>query len=230
MQLMLSDLSGGDARRTVEDQLHEICAALGFDFLLASNAEGRPMAGVIRSGDRWVSMDIARTSPPQHGFFTVDGITYQVTSVPVDQGEENIGALLVGERFDFSEFNTPAVLTRNGKILKSSVPGISAIELESALSSCAAQSECELRLANQTYLSLPMNSIYFGDGYVLRSLQNVDSASSPVQSILRKVFVIAGAGALLAAVFLGLVSSRSIVKPIAGRGPPERKRPHRRPP
>jgi HD-GYP domain-containing protein (c-di-GMP phosphodiesterase class II) len=61
-----------------------------------------------------------------------------------------------------------------------------------------------------------MESIYFGEGYVLRSLQSVDSASGPVQAILRKVFLIACVGALVAAMILSALSSRSIVRPIAG--------------
>jgi HD-GYP domain-containing protein (c-di-GMP phosphodiesterase class II) len=215
LQLMLSDPKSDDARRTVEDQLRELCKALGFDFLLASNAENRPMAGVMRVGEQLVAMDIARIRPPQRGFYTVGGLTYQVASVEVDQGDENLGILSVGERFEFSEFSTPAVLTRNGKVVKSSVPGIPLADLESALQGCRRQSECEIRLAGQTYLSLPVESIYFGDGYLLRSLQNVDSATAPVQSILRNVFVVAGLGALLAALVLSVVSSRSIVQPIA---------------
>ena len=173
------------------------------------------MAGVMRVGEQLVAMDIARIRPPQRGFYTVSGLTYQVTSVEVDQGNEIMGALSVGERFEFSEFSTPAVLTRNGKVVKSSVPGIPLADLESALQGCRRQSECEIRLAGQTYLSLPIDSIYFGDGYLLRSLQNVDSATGKVQSILRNVFVVAGLGALLAALVLSAVSSRSIVQPIA---------------
>jgi hypothetical protein len=214
MQLMLSDPESGDARRTVEDQLGELCEALSFDFLLASTSEKQPMAGVLRAGEHLVAMDIARIQPPQRGFYTLSGLTYQVTSVEVDQGDENIGTLSVGERLEFSEFSTPAVLTRNGKVMKSTVPGIPVADLEAALQGCHRQSECEIRLAGQTYLSLPIESIYFGDGYLLRSLQNLDSATGPVQSILRNVFVVTGLGALLAALVLSVVSSRSIVQPI----------------
>src|SRR5260221_14545366 len=63
---------------------------------------------------------------------------------------------------------------------------------------------------------MPMESIFCGEGYVLRSLQSVDSASGPVQTILRNVFVIAAVAALLAGMFLSMLSSRSIVRPIAG--------------
>lgn len=216
MQLMSAEPDSGDARRTVEDQLREICQTLSFDFLVVANSDNAPLAGIMRIDDQLLAMDIAHVQPPQRGFFTTGGHTYQVTSVPIVQGDEYIGVLSVGEHFDFSDFNTPAVLTRNGKVLRSSVPGISSDELEAALAHCNGTSECEVRLAGQGYLSLPMDSISFGDGYVLRTLQNIDSANGPVQAVLRNVFVIAGIGALLAALVVSVVSSRSLVRPLAG--------------
>jgi HD-GYP domain-containing protein (c-di-GMP phosphodiesterase class II) len=212
---VLADPKSGAARLTVEDQLREICEALGFDFLLISNLDDAALAGVMRLGDQLVAIDVARTPPPQRGFFTLGGQSYQVTSIPVDQGDEHIATLSVGEHFDFSEFSTPAILSRNGKVIMANLQGVAPAELESALQACAAQAECEMRLGGETYLSLPMESIYFGDGYLLRSLQSVDSASAPVQSILLNVFTIAGVGALLAALVLSLLSSQSIVGPIS---------------
>ncbi len=214
LQLLLAAPKSGDARLTVEDQLREICGTLGFDLLVVSSAEGAPLAGVLRVGGKFVGLEIGRIQPPQRGLLTVEGRAYQVTSVPVDQGDENIGILSLGEHFDFSEFHTPAVLTHNGAVLKSNIPGLSLQEVESALRGCKQQTECEVRLDGETFLSLPMDSINFGEGYMLRSLQSVDSATGPVESILRDVFLIAGIGALLATSILGVLSSRSIVKPI----------------
>ncbi len=227
IQLLLQDPGSGDARRTVEEQLREICESLNFDFLLASGLDGRAMAGVMRSAGQFGPMDLTRLRPPRHGFFSTDQRTYQVTTVPVDQADENLAALSVGERFDFSEFNIPAVLTRCGKVIESSVPGIPARQLQAALLSCRPGAECEIRLAGQTYLSLPLEMASVGaagagdetgagyeKGYLLRGLQNMDAASGPMQAILRKVFLFAGLAALLAAFMIAAVSSRSIVRPI----------------
>ena len=123
--------------------------------------------------------------------------------------------LSIGEHFDLSEFSTPAVLAQNGKILRSSVPNASRAELESALRDCSNQTECETRVAGETYLTLAADTINFGNGYTLRSLQSVDSVNGPVQSVLREVFFIASLGALFAAAALSFFSSRSIVQPIA---------------
>jgi putative nucleotidyltransferase with HDIG domain len=215
LQLVLAERSSSEARLTVEDQLREICNTLGFDLLLVSDTEGAALAGVIRSGQQLVGLDIKRLHPPQRGLWTLEERSYQVTSIPLNQADANIGILSLGEHFDFSEFTTPAVLSRHGKVLKSSIPGIPVQEVETALEDCRQQAECEVRLRKETYLSLPLESIYFGDGYLLRSLQSVDSASGPVQAILRNVFLLAGLGALLAASVLSVLSSRSIVKPIA---------------
>jgi putative nucleotidyltransferase with HDIG domain len=216
LQLLLAAPKNSEARRTVEDQLREICENLGFDYLLVSEPNGAALVGVMRVGEQLVGMEIARIRPPQQGFTTVGERSYQVVSTPIDQGEENIGTLSVGEPFDFSEFTTPAVLAHNGRVLKSSIPGISIAEVQSALKPCKEQAECEVRLRGETYISLPMDSISFGEGYVLRSLQSIDAAGGPVQGILQNVFGIAGFGALLATALISVLSSQSIVRPIAG--------------
>ncbi|HTS75550.1 MAG TPA: HD domain-containing phosphohydrolase [Bryobacteraceae bacterium] len=216
IQLLSSNPKSAEARLTVEDQLREISGMLGFDFLLLSNADGTAIAGVMQVGSQFVGMDVAKIATPRRGFLNLGDQTYQVVSIPVDQGDEHIAMLSVGERFDFSEFTTPAVLTRNGRVILSNLQNASDSEVERALKACPDQSECELRVRGETYLSLPMNNIPFGDGYLLRSVQNVDSATAPVQSILRGVFVFAGVGALAAALILSIFSSRSIVNPILG--------------
>jgi len=215
VQLVLQNPMSGDARLTVEDQLREICETLGFDFLQVSDLDGKALAGVMRVEDQLAAVDVARAHSPQHGFFSESGRTYQVTSVPVDEGKEHIATLSVGERFDFSGFSTPAVLSRAGKVILTNLQNAPAREIELSLANCPEQSECEIRLAGETYLSLPMESIQFGNGYVLRSLQSLDSASRPVQTILRNVFVIAGIGGLTAALILSMLTSRSIIGPIS---------------
>jgi hypothetical protein len=215
VQLMRSEGESTEARRTVEDQLREICGTLHFNFLFVSGPDGKPMAGIVRNGERLTAMDLVFVHPPQRGFYTLGDRTYQVTSVPLNQDDENIGFVSVAELFDISEFSTPAVLTRNGAVVKASVPGVAAADLEAALRPCRPKAECELRIGNHSYLSLPVATAYLGNGYLLRSVQNVDAASGPVQSILKKVFLLAGMGALLAALIVSIMSSRSIVRPIA---------------
>ncbi len=215
MQWLRYEPTSAGALVIVEDQLREMCNTLGFDLLLVSNPDGTPLAGVMRIGEQLLAMDTSCIRPPQRGFTTIEDRAYQVVSTPIDQDHDKIGVLSVGEHLDFSEFNTPTVLTRNGKVLKSSIPGIPLEEVASVLLRCKENAECEIKLRGETFISLPMQSIYSGEGYLLRSLQSVDSATRPVQAILRNVFWIAAFIALVAAMSLSLLSSRSIVRPIS---------------
>jgi len=213
LQLLVSFPGNPSARATVEDQLRELCEQMGFDFLLVSDARGTPVAGVVRMGPR-VTPLVAPLARPRPGFLMNSDQLYQIASVPIDQGEENLGELAVGERFDLAALSTPAVLIRDGKVVKSSIPGISLEQIENALKECHAQVECDVRLGGESYLSLPLQIVAFADGYLIRSLQNVDSAGKPVQSVLNRVFLIALVGTVLGALLFGVVSARNIVQPI----------------
>src|SRR5882724_3993121 len=214
LQLLNAEPSSAEARRTVEEQLRDLCQVLGFDFLLASRPGAGVVAGVMRVHEQIVSMDIARVRPPERGFATVAGQAYQVVSTPINQGDENLGTLSIGDRFDFSEFSTPAVLTRDGTVLLSSFPGVPLPKIEAAMRGCSNDAECEVRLNGETYISLPMERLHFGDGCVLRSLQSIDAANGPVQNVLRRVFLITAFGTLLATVILTVLAARGIVRPI----------------
>ncbi len=231
LQLLVSYPGDAEARRTVEEQLQDLCGQMGFDFLMVSDSHGTALAGVLRRDQQLTPLEAPLPRSPGQGLMTLVDKVYQVASVPIDQGEENIGALSVGERFDFSGFSTPAVLMRNGTVLESSIPsstpGVALPEIEAALKGCRGRVECDVRLGGADYISLPLEGSEFGDAggrgdpgdlggsYVLRSMQNVDSASAPVQMVLNRVFLIASVGIVLAALMCSVVSSRSMVGPIA---------------
>jgi len=229
LQLLALYPANAEARQTVEEQLQDLCGQMGFDFLVVSDTHGTPLAGVVRAETRLTTLEAPLTPAPREGLFMLGHRVYQIASVPIDQGEDNIGELSVGERFDFSGFNTPAALIRNGRVLESSIPpgtpGAALPEVEAALKSCGVRAECDVRLGGADYISLPIESMALGNlkpdgvddqnnGYVLRSLQNVDSASAPVQAVLNRVFLTASIGVVVVALLCGVVSSRSMVKPI----------------
>ena len=215
LQLLLAAPASRDARSTVEDQLREMTETLGFDFLMISSPAGKPLAGVFRVENQFPPIDFSRTNAPLHGLLTLGGSSYQIASTAIDQGEENLGTLSIGERLDFSGFSTPVVLQHNGEAVESTLPGISHAEIQSSLRDCGLSADCEVRLRNDTYVSASMKSLSFGEGYTIRTFQNLDAANRPVQTALHAVFLIAGVGALLAALVMSALSSRSIVKPIA---------------
>lgn len=215
LQLVISEPKSKAARLTLEDQLREIAETLHFDLLLVSNSDYKPLAGILRVDDQLVTIDIAGWKPPQKGLFSFGGIAYQLNSFPIDVNEENVGTLSIGERFDLTQFTTPTVLSHKGKVLRSNVPNASPTEVESALQSCGEQVECEAKIGGESYLTLVSDSTQLGDGYMLRSLQSVDSVSGPLHSVLRHVFLVASFLALLSAAAISLLSSRSVAGPIA---------------
>ena len=136
LQLLLSYPANATARQTVEDQLQELCQQMGFDFLMVSDSRRTPLAAVIRADNGLVPLVARLIQAPGQGLMMQGDKVYRIASVPIDQGEENIGELSVGERFDFSGFNTPAALMRNGRVLQSSIAGIGLPEVQKALEGC----------------------------------------------------------------------------------------------
>ena len=220
MQLLLANPQSDGARRTVEDQLRELGERMGFDFMLISSPGGSPLAGVVRQAGvqpdthgELIPLDLALVDRISAGFLLLKGRTFQIASVPVDQNDENLGILAVGEFFDFSDLTTLVVLAHNGKIVESNVPNVPFDELELALGGCKEQAECDVRLRGTTWISLPMES--YGSGYVLLSIENVDAATAPIQSRLNKLFLTLALVCVLVAFLCSIGSSSSIVKPIA---------------
>lgn len=224
LQLLSANPDSAAARATVEDQVGELCTKMGFDFLLVSDADGKALTGVLRTEDGVTPYTDLPALSHRSGLMTIGGEVYQIASVPIDQSEDNIGELSVGERLDLAGFNTPVAVLRNGGVLEANIPGIALPDIETALKACRGQGECEVRIAGQSYISLALdfgdnnngdnNNAAPGEGYALRSLQNVDAASAPVQSVLNRVFLSAALGAVLVALLFSVRSAQSMVEPI----------------
>ena len=210
----LANPADSNARETVGDQLLEMCEKMGFDFLPISDPDGKALAGVVRTATGVMPFTTQPGHWPQRGLMIRGGDIYQIASVAIDQGEENIGQLSVGERFDLSEFSTPAVLLGNGKVLESTIPGISLREVETAFKACRGDGECDLRLGGRGLHFASAAECFVWRWLCVRSVQNVDSATRPVQSVLNRVFLAASIGMVLMALLFSVLSSQSIVRPI----------------
>ena len=97
--------------------------------MLVSAPDGSPLVGVVRSTasrfqthGQLVPLDISLVDRNHAGFLLLLGRTFQVASVPVDENDENIGILSVGEYFDFSDITTQVALVHNGKVINSNLP------------------------------------------------------------------------------------------------------------
>ncbi len=213
MQLLNSEPSNPDARSTVEDQLRDLVNRIGFDILAVANSNGAPAAWMV-SGESGSTAPQNAFAPSGQGVLEYAGQTYRLVSVPIDQGDENLGYLSVGDRFDFAEFGVPVVLFKNGRLVRMSSAEAPLQQIGRSMKACAGLPECDLRLNGAAYLSIRIQDAALGDGYILRSLQNVDSAAAPVQVVLRKVFLLASFGACLAALVFSAAASQSMVKPL----------------
>jgi HD-GYP domain-containing protein (c-di-GMP phosphodiesterase class II) len=224
VRLLISAPDNSQARRTVEDQLGELCERMGFDFLMVSDVAGRPLAGVGRSavappvpatvaGVIAPLTDSLSRTPPS-GLITMEGRIYQIASVPLDQGDDNIGSLAVGEIFNFNQLNAPTALLHNGNVLELNLAGVSPAEATAALRRCPPATECEIRLGGAGYLSMPLQNLALGSGFELRSLQNLDASTGPVHSILNNLFLVTGIAVLALALISSAVTSETIVKPL----------------
>ncbi|HYI92192.1 MAG TPA: HD-GYP domain-containing protein [Bryobacteraceae bacterium] len=215
LQLLLANTSSKDARQTVEDQLQEIGEAIGVDLLLVSTIEGAPMVGVIRIEDKLTALDTDRLKKPIGELFLRDGRAFRVTSIPVSQAEDDIATLSVGEPLNLAHFNAPVALLDNGKVVVSNLTGHSLEQIESNVRACNPQSECELVIGSETYLSMVVGKFSSDSPYTLRSFRSVNHALSPIHTVLRQNFSNFGFCALFAAVVVSAISARSIVRPIA---------------
>jgi putative nucleotidyltransferase with HDIG domain len=213
MQL-LSESRSAAARSTVEDQLRELGEHMGFDFLRVSAPDGTPLAGVLRRDGNLVPMETSLLTRANSGVILIDGRALELGSVPIDAAE-NIGLLSVGAEFNFAGFTTPAVLLRNRQAVESNLPDVPLADLRAAMRGCGGEGECELNLRGARWISVPVESQSLGDGFELRILADVDAATGPLASVLHNMFLWVAVSSVLVAFLCALLSSRSIVRPLA---------------
>jgi putative nucleotidyltransferase with HDIG domain len=223
LQLLATERSAKDqARNTVQDQLSEMCDSLSFDFSMISGAEGEPLIAVVRDSGGFTPVNAIRLRPPEQGFFSADDRLYEVSSVPIYEAGAQVATLTVGGRFDITRFGVPAVLLHKGTVIAAQTRDLAPAQIEKALGTCGPAADCEVNIQEQAYLSLPLGLTAVGltagsggDGYTLRSLQNVDAASAPLRALLQKLFLVAGFVALGAMLGISALTSRSIARPLA---------------
>lgn len=218
IQLLLSDPGDPAARRTVEDQLRELGQHMGFDFLLVSGSSGAPLAGVVRENGpnrrtHLVPLQPALLPPAGSGLLMLNGRTFEVASISIDQDTGNLGSIAVGEYFNFSGLTSPAVLLHHGRAIASNIPNIPLDHLSASLARCGSSTECDLRLDGVNWISASLQS--WNDGYLLRSLANVDAATAPIQARLHNLFLSLALICFSIVFLCSILSARSIVEPIS---------------
>lgn len=206
-----------EAHETLARQLGHIGTSLDFDLMLFSNSSDQVVVGT--AGPQQSRLEL-KTDPVEFvapSLVRAKGKLYDVVSVPVNVGNENLGNLIVGRVFDirgWSEFGNTALI-RDGQILLTTFPQAQVEEAQKQVqANCrAGAGECEVEVGGETYLAMSVRQM-FGDSVRLVSFQSIDAATKKFTQGFATVFpLIGGAGVLLVLVF-SAVGAHSIAKPL----------------
>lgn len=177
---------GADARATVEDQLCEIADTLALDLLSISAPDGSLVAGIQRQAGKLNPMRIPGAQPISRGLMADGAVVYRVTTVPLSQSNETVATLAAGEAFDLTQYGSPLVLSFHGSIAQSSLPRVSPVAIQRALSECGAGRECETRIAGELYLSAPIADLGLAKAMSYAAFRTSTKPQSPCMTACRR--------------------------------------------
>ena len=205
-------------RSTIEDQLHELNATLKFDLLFVADSSGKPIAGILGATPKQLQLPALDIDPDRSSLLAVGGVLYDTTTVAIDLGPENMGRLTVGKMFnlDAVRFAGHAVLLRDEKIVQATLPARMVNEAEDQLRRRCSQATkgCEIQVAGETLLALPIAYSGLGKEYRLLNLQSIDVEMARFMGGFRSVFLRIGLWGLLVAMALSSLASRSVSRPL----------------
>jgi len=204
-------------RATIEAQLTELGQVSGYDLLVAADTEGNPVAGVVRVNDEMTPLDLELSAPVMGTLIQVGEDHYEGRVLPVNLGEENLGSLTVGRRFELTPWNYfgYAALFSGGMIVLTSTPAAETGVVESRLQrACAGDNGCEIEIGGEAYLALPVHRANWDSRYRLFSLQSIDKPMREFTQGFANIFLLIGVAGVLAVLLVSAVGSRLVSNPI----------------
>lgn len=207
------------AAETVAAQLVDIGAALDFDLLILEDAKGDSVVGLIGPARGRLDLSSETVENISARLLQVRGTLYESVSVPVNQGIENLGTVVLGKRFNtrtWNDFGHTILISPEGTILETTLLAEVAASVAREISArCGTFArDCELSISGETYLALPVRRRSLGAGVRLISLQSVDAAASEFTHSVASVFPMIGGGGILVLILLSVVGSRSVARPL----------------
>ncbi len=189
-----------EARRTIQAQLTEMAGLTGLGLLAFVNPNGVPVAATAK-----LTGDLGRCS-----LCSVNGHLYETLSVPVNQGDENLGSLILGREFTLPRDSggSRSVLLHSGAVVETTLPATS------TLASCSDPSGCVVEIAKEHWLALPIRKFAASDGYELLSLQPLDAKTREFTRAAAGNFALIGCAALAITLLFSVWISRSVVRPL----------------
>jgi signal transduction histidine kinase/CheY-like chemotaxis protein len=203
-------------RATIEDELRSLGAGLDEDLLLLLDPSGRPFVAVGGRELRGLALD-GISATPDPALIRVEDRLYEVTTVPINLGGENLGALTIGKRFDLASLGYPGqmALIENGKVVDSTFSAANSAGLAERLRACCISGhDTELEFEGHTYLVLRVHREGFGEAYLI-NLQHIDEAAQAYTHGIGQALTRIGLCGALIVLLISAIASRSIGKPIS---------------
>lgn len=205
-------------RATIEAQLREMHDMVGYDLLAITDWKGRVVAAVEYAGGKPRTLESLPEIPSEPTLVDTEGVLYELTTTPINIGDEQVGNLRLGSQFDISRYHLAGdiALLHNGHIVRGTFPPSAWPALESEVHNhChALTAECEISRQGETVLVLPVEESNLGEGYKLLAFRSLDQAVGDFTAGWVGVLVKVGIGGVILALLFTLVTSRSVSKPL----------------
>jgi signal transduction histidine kinase len=207
-----------EVRRTIEAQLQELHALVGYELLAVTDWKGRAVAAVeFRGGAVQTATQLPEiTGDP--ALLETGGVLYELTTTPIAIGGEQIGELRLGSKFDLTRYHLAGetALMRDGRILRATLPISAWPSLEEQLRRrCPTPAAvCEINRGGETLLVLPINETRFGSSYRLLAIRSLDQAVKEFTAGWMAILAKVGIGGVFLALLFTAATARSVSKPL----------------
>jgi HD-GYP domain-containing protein (c-di-GMP phosphodiesterase class II) len=173
---------------TLDTQLKDIQRLIRFDLYVLADATGQPLA----------SIPTVPRFHPGEPILTLGGRHYSMVSVPINTNNENIGFIAVGEKIDFE--HSPGALLHGRDMLATSIGRFQLPEGDPP----------ELKIGGETYVA----SYDRRGAFTLVRVRPISREVASVLAAQRVVLLAAGAVALLLAIVVAFLGTRSLTRPL----------------
>jgi signal transduction histidine kinase len=206
-----------EAQRTIEEQLKQL-RGLGYELVVITDPQYRTVASMKLNKGVLTEFHTLPLIPSESSLLDVDGVLYELETVPIVLDDKPIGQLALGKQFDLALLDAigGVALTYRGRLMRSTLPQRLHHEIETELpGSCSDNPNgCEMNLAGERYLVLPLRRAALGKEYKLLMFYSLDQAVHNFMSSVARTFAGIGAAGALLMFLLALLTSWAITKPI----------------
>lgn len=207
-------------RETINDQLRQLSQGLDFDLFMVMDTDGTVLATLGGPVNELEARKLASDKSSGPWLVRAGSDLYKLTSVPINLGDENLGRLAVGRRFEIAGPGAfgYAVLVEPGGIVASTLPAGLSGEIGRELANRCGNQEngCEISAGGHDYLALEMDRDWVTPDYHLLRMASIDDAMRGFTEGLWQLYITWGVGGVLLALLFSFFASVSISRPLAG--------------